>query len=509
MTDPFTPVLPLQDRVDEFLRALAKDDEIFRLLKLSFGRVILNRKIDDFTKLAGDVDLGRRWLQRAIRLDSEWLRRTDNLGRPKKLMKFSDIPGILREIRKCHTKEAQSLAQIVVAEGDEEWFADLDGGFHLVKLKSRQALIREGGALQNCLGDGYYDDWLAKDEFMYLVLRDERSRSHAIAEIASDDNRVLEVRGKQNKTPVMKYLAPLARFFTEREWPIRNHWRRGFVIDDVGVVHDTIPDRLSLRGDLIIEDCEDVVLPRELAVTETIHVNRCTISKPAEHMTAAYLLVEGGSGEFLAWGVSVRNMIEYKPDAAFISIGQTVSVDGPLQMDDNQHIKCMPVELRVSDWFGGRSTRFERFGDDTQILGVLGMAGASAFGRFCLDADRNVVQVGDMVEIVENVKGVNHRRNGDLRGTFGSLVEPMGHDGGLLEYPGEDEVRALAMVSASFRRVSRVHVSGVNSPFARMCNGTIVVDVSAEASVSAEPDDEYDFGTFDFDVLFDQRDGVN
>jgi hypothetical protein len=508
MTDPITQDLPLLNRVDDWLRAVANDDEMFRLLKLCFGRVILNQKMDDFAELKFEVGHCRRWLQRAIRLDSDWLRRTDNLGRPKKLMKFSDIPGIMREIQKCDAKVEQSLAQTAVAEGDEEWFADLDGGFHLVKLKSRQALTREGGALQNCLGDGGYDDRLAKAEFTYLVLRDRRSRSHVIVEVSSDDNRVIELRGKQNATPLMKYLAPLAKFFAEREWPIRNHWRRDFLIDDVGVVHEAVPDRLCLRGDLFMEDCKDVVFPRELAVSESIYVNRCTISKPAEHLTTGYLLVEGGSGDLLAWDISVRNMIEYTPDAAFLSIGKNVSVDGPLQMEGNQHIEFMPVSLRVSDWFGGNSTRFLRFGEDTRILGVIGLVGATASGSFCLDADRNVIHAGDMVEIVGNVKGVNRGRHGDLRGTFGSLVEPLAHDGGLIEYPGEGEVRTLGMISTSFRRVSKVRISGLDSQYASKPDGTIVVDVATADRSPAELDDEYDFGTFDFDVLFDQRDGA-
>lgn len=119
MTVSLTPERPLHERVDEWLRAISDDDEIFRLLELSFGRVILNRKIEDFEKFKREVDIGRRWFKRAIELKSEWLNRLDDLGRPKKLMKFSDIAGIGKEIQKANVKEAQHFAQIVVTESDE------------------------------------------------------------------------------------------------------------------------------------------------------------------------------------------------------------------------------------------------------------------------------------------------------------------------------------------------------------------------------------------------------
>lgn len=503
MTDPFTPERSLTDRVDEWLRRIANDDEIFNLLKLSIGRVVVNRKIEDFRSLDQEAEACRRWIARAIEMKSEWLGRVDDLGRPKKLLKFSDVPGIVKEVRKSQVKEAQHFARTVVSDIDEEWFADLEGGFHLVKLKTRRALLREGGTLQNCLGDGDYDEHLANGEYQYFVLRDERGRSHAIAEVRSADNLVWEFRGKQNVSPKMKYLAPFARFITEREWPIINRWRWGFVIDDQGRVLqvDSLPDKLNLRGDLKFFNCEDIVLPRELVVTGFLHFRKSSISVPSEEMSARTIVVESSSGGHLARHVVVRDFLELKPDADLAYIGDVVSVDGPLQMDDNEHIQFMPDHLRVADWFGGRGTRFKEFGADTRIRGCINMRRASAAGTFSLDADRHVVQVGDTVEIIDNVRGVNGVNHGDLRGKFASLVEPMGHDGGILEYPGADEARTISMVASSFRKVPRLPISALESCCTQVSNDGIVVDLFPERAASPLNDD-YDFDDFDFDLIF-------
>lgn len=443
MTDPFVPERPLTDRVDEWLRGQVNDDEIFNLLRLSIGRVVVNRKIEDFGKLGQEVEAARRWFSRAIEMGSEWLRRTDNLGRPKKLMKFSDIPGIVKEIRKSQVKEAQYFAKITVSENDEEWFADLEGGLHLVKLKTKQALLREGGVLQNCLGDGDYDKYLSTDEFFYLVLRDDRSRSHAIAEVRASDNLVWELRGKQNKTPKLKYLVPFARFTAEREWPIINRWGDGMVIDDVGHVHFVAskPDRLSLRGDLKFFRCQDIVLPAELSVTGLLSIRKSQISQFSDRLCAGKVVVEDSSGPALASHLVVREMLELKPDAAFESIAHTLVVDGPIQMQNNHHVLDMPSCLHVADWLQANDTRFELFGEDTKLLGCVVVKGAASYERFTLDVDRNVVHPGDMVEIIGGVKGVNERLYGDIRGKFGALVQPMGVDGGVVEFLGRARSR--------------------------------------------------------------------
>lgn len=478
MTDPFVPLPSLSDRVHEWLRGLTTDDDIYRLLSVSFGRVVINRKIENFTILANEVEAGRRWFARAIELKLDWLDRLDEMGRPKKLMKFSNIPGIVKEIRKSQVKEAQRFATITISDSDEEFFAELEGGFHLVKLKTKQALLREGGALQNCLGDGDYDEHLASDRFTYLVLRDSRSRSHAVAEVRTSDNLVWDIRGKQNALPKVKYLAPLASFITERGWPLINRWDAGFVIDDVGRVHyvDSKPGKLSLRGELKIYGCKNVVLPTDLSVTGFLSILGSNIAEPAEFIKAGVVVIERSTGSRLAHHVVVRNSFEIKADADFAALADALVVDGPLQMKNNEFVKQMPSHLRISDWLQANGTQFERFGDDTQILGCVDVTEAKSHGGFTFDADRMVVHPGDMVEIIGGVQGVNRRIHGDLKGKFGALAFVIGSDGGVVDYPGDTGIDSVPLLGSAFRKVlnARLEHGGAYTD-----SGDIVVDFSS------------------------------
>lgn len=375
-----------------------------------------------------------------------------------------------------------------------------------MQLNSRQALLREGGVLQNCLGEGEYDEPLAKDECMYLVLRDERSRSHAVAEVMTDDNMVWDIRGKQNLIPKMKYLAPFAKFFAERQWPIMNRWKSGIVIDDLGHVHsvNSIPDRLSLRGDLEFFNCRDVVLPRELNVTGLLTIRKSKISQMSDQMSAGGVIVGESSGPALATTLYVGDVLELKPDAEFSSIAEVLAVDGPLQLTGNQFVKTMPSYLRVADWLQADGTSFERFGDDTQILGCLDVHGAQSYGGFTLDADRNVVHLGDMVEIIGSVKGINERRRGVIPGKFGSLMRPIGIDGGIVEFPGETQLDSLALIATAFRKVPSPAVTLFSNQTVRVEDGSIVVDLFTpeETFATSENGDVYDPGEFFFDLVF-------
>lgn len=481
MTDPFVPLPPLTDRVHEWLRGLTSDDDIYRLLSLSFGRVVVNRKIEDFTRLANEVEAGRRWFARAIELKLDWLDRLDELGRPKKLMKFSDIPSIVKEIRKSHVKEAQRFATVTLSHSDEELFAELEGGFHLVKLKTKQALLREGGALQNCLGDGDYDEHLASDRFSYLVLRDSRSRSHAVAEVRTSDNLVWDIRGKQNALPKIKYLAPLSGFITERGWPIINRWDAGFVIDDVGHVHlvASRPNKLNLRGDLKINGCKDVVLPKDLSVTGFLSIWGSDIAEPSGFIRAGDVVIEKGSGSQLAHHVVVRNNFEIKADADFEALADALVVGGSLQMKHNEFVKKMPSHLRIADWFQANGTQFERFSDDTQISGCVDVSDAKSHGTFTFDADRMVIYPGDMVEIIGGAQGVNKRIHGDLKGKFGALAFVVGSDGAVVEFPRDTDIGSVPLLGAAFRKVlnARLQHGDVYTE-----SGDIIVDFSSLGS---------------------------
>jgi hypothetical protein len=490
MTDNSIDERPLDERVDSWLQGLAGDDEVFRLLRLCFGRVILKRKIEHFTKLASDVNAGSRWLRRSIEMKSDWLGNVDDLGRPKKIMKFSDIDGIMKEIRKSYGKEAQFFAQAVATNEDEEWFADLDDGYHLVKLKSRKALLREGGVLQNCVGDGGYDRALSDGKFQYLVLRDNRNRSHAIAEIRAKDNLVWEFLGKQNAVPKDKYLLPFVKLITERDWPIINRWHRGIVIDDCGQVHRTTvaPENLCLRGDLWITGCTDVQLPMNLTVSGYLKVTGTSISKPSDTMNVDDLHVENSSGTCLANHLVVFNRLELREDAVFSSIATTLVVGGTMAIHNNHHVKEMPYYLRVSDNLQAWNTRFEEFGYDTQVKGLIDVYQNTNLRGFMLDTDRNILRSGDIVHITHDLNGVNHRDHPGLGGQFGVVRSCLSTDGGAVLYASDFGLAEVKIIGSKLRKIKHVRNIPWHKGTVTSEGDTIHFDPFTERPVAAEED---------------------
>ncbi|MNL88928.1 hypothetical protein D3C87_2189540 [compost metagenome] len=57
------------------------------------------------------------------------------------------------------------------------------------------------------------------------------------------------------------------------------------------------------------------------------------------------------------------------------------------------------------------------------------------------------------------------------------------------------------MVASSFRRVRRLPISAPESCYAQISDDGIVVDLYPERAASPL-DDDYDFGDFDFDLVF-------
>jgi hypothetical protein len=195
---------------DDFVRRLAVENGFGPRLKelayISFGRIALKecRRDVSWCRRQSGVMVNHiaDWLAAAVATEAAWLSNVDNQGRPKKLMKFGSLAAMHAEadkhMRRRSAKESQRLTV-----HDEELFADGDGGFHLVQLKTSAALDRESAAMRHCVGHGAYDDLLKNEEYAMLSLRDVHGRQHATIEVYK--GKVFQFRGKANSTPKSDY----------------------------------------------------------------------------------------------------------------------------------------------------------------------------------------------------------------------------------------------------------------------------------------------------------------
>lgn len=447
---------PLAAQISVWLGTLTPRPEVTWLLHVSVGRVLVKTRTEDYKQHTHTVERIRDWLAQAVDAKADWLNRLDHLGRPKKLLKFSTIDGIVKEVMKAHAIEEQHLSRIVLNEEDEAFFADLGDGFHLVRLTSSKGLQRESGILHNCLSDQKYRDNVETGKFCYYVLRDAHSKSHLVMEVGASDSLVWEIRGKQNRPPKLKYLLPVVRFLTDREWPIRNDWSSGLLIDSVGRVHFTsnLPDVIDLRGNLTIFGCDEVALPPTLAVSGQMRLKKSRIVKPAEQLTATKIFIEDAAGPSLARSISVKHQFEMNNSAVFIQIADSLEVGTSFCMQENQHVIEMPDRLHVGNWMDVCGTSFKKFGKHTQVLGCLISREAAVEYSHTLDSKRNVIQADDLVQVTGDLIGPSQCGYANLRGRCGCVVRTYGSDGCLVSFEnGEGGFVELATIGSDLIRL--------------------------------------------------------
>lgn len=90
----------------------------------------------------------------------------------------------------------------------------MDDGYYVVRLMTPEALDRESGVMQHCIGQGAYDHKLEDGNFVYLSMRDRFGKAHATMELDVRPVRgpiLVQCQGKQNRPPEAAYVGLLTR----------------------------------------------------------------------------------------------------------------------------------------------------------------------------------------------------------------------------------------------------------------------------------------------------------
>lgn len=265
-----------------YVRKLTDDMRVLELLELSLGRVLANAGKDG--SFVFDLVNGQQathitdWLTAAVVNDEEWLRNVDENDRPKKLMKFGDVASIVREADKAMAKLANKQRVVTLVEGDEELYAELEDGYHVVRLMTPAALDRETSVMRHCIGGGAYDHKVGTENFDYLSLRDRFGKSLVSMELEtwqSRGPRMIQIFAKMNATPTADLVRLLAPMFKERG--IRLGQVGDIVFGKDWTMHDirSLPSEFSLWGSLEIRDIGNLVLPEKLRVEGDLSIEGC------------------------------------------------------------------------------------------------------------------------------------------------------------------------------------------------------------------------------------------
>lgn len=341
-------------QIDKYLEDNVADESVLPLLKLCLGRVL--KRLGEGWKDAVTRDDFRHicdWLSAALLDKSPWLSRLDDLGRPKKLMKFSTVKGILAEADKAMLVFAQKHGNLKLAEGEEAVWLDLENGYVLVRLLTPVALDRESAVMQHCIGGGGYDRYLESGERLLLSLRDAYGKAHATIEVRVSDGRIVQLQGKQNALPDRRYLAAMRTAFLRPDFnPSEIMERLGFVLSSSGEMLDkyNLPPDVEIVGDLSFRWPKDGFdLPEGLTVLGTLKIHGYRHRGLPSGLTVR--------GAFILTECEVERL------PADLTILGNIDINGPLR--GLPHGFAAPADLKL------RSVSFSHFPNEMTVAGAL------------------------------------------------------------------------------------------------------------------------------------------
>lgn len=357
--------------------------KVFELMKLSVGRILMK---GIYKGISFDVDAPNPsfqhiydWLSVAVENNESWLSNVDEQGRPKKLMKLSTIEQAVREADKAMRKANQRLGNLMLEEGHEAIYAELNGGYSIVRMLTPQALDNESVRMQHCIGHGSYDGKVCDSSNLYLSLRDRYGKPHITFEISvvDDSDRFLvhQMYGKQNLPPVSKYLRVLDDWTDLRRLDFDKNSTKDYLFNTDGKIYavSDLPDGFVARSDIVFGTTTKH-LPRSLhALKDVAFVQSEVKTLPEGWIVEGSLVIWGNNfseipagtvvkEDFHARGVTIDNI----GDACSFGslnleggkvkkIGSGVKIDGKLSIEKS-NIQHLPSDIQFKDLFASGSS---------------------------------------------------------------------------------------------------------------------------------------------------------
>lgn len=304
------------------------------LLEVSLGRVLARLADTDLEKaIRSDMERLfhiRDWLKASLLGNATWLARTDDKGRPVKIMKCGSVDALAREADEWMRRETARIG-IVELDGTHEAVEfHLADGWRIVRLLTPEALDAESKAMQHCVGHGSYDGHLGSKGYRILSLRDPFGKPHATLEIAHG---VLhQMQGKQNRGLNASYANRVAEYLTKGGVEISRH-----VIDLIKDVHgvvyhvDDLPCVLETVSDLNLDSSShDVRLPTIIRTEGYLVLSGERFLTTPEEITAGKgLSVSRGALDDLPERLSVAGYLNI-PSILASKLPKGFTVDGTL-----------------------------------------------------------------------------------------------------------------------------------------------------------------------------------
>lgn len=332
---PFAPEMEVEDLADLYSVHVARTGE--------------RNVVPEMSPLEA-VEHVLEWLTWSVRDDVHWLKRQDGAGGIPKLLKLGSIPAMVIEADRSIAKlQARHMEQ---EDGeDAEVVMDLADRYRIWRLKSPRALRNETAMMQHCLGLGGYDSRLRTGTDVFYSLRTRTGKSHATMHVRRDGDRnvVVELRGKQNRMPILRYRR-LVLPFLDREgfdWG-KASAHSGIVVaeDDRHYPYEVLPEGLAVR-DLDVSRYRTVVdvtvLPR---FTRNLRLGDVQLAALPENWTVPGNLDLAGSDiGSLPAGLHVKGDLDLTSTRRLRRLPPDLVVDGALILN-NSKAREIPATIR-------------------------------------------------------------------------------------------------------------------------------------------------------------------
>ncbi len=121
----------------------------------------------------------RDWIKGAMLNNADWTHKTDQKGRPRKLLKLATIEQAYAEADKAMKLQAETLRnkfgqntnfEAEEANGDIETIMSFEDGHRIVRMLTPAALKKETAFMGHCIGQGAYDEAVQGDELRFYSL---------------------------------------------------------------------------------------------------------------------------------------------------------------------------------------------------------------------------------------------------------------------------------------------------------------------------------------------------
>ena len=155
---------------------------------------------------------------------------------------------------------------------------DLVDGLSAYQLTTPEALDFESEYMGHCVGKGGYDKGVKDGTTKIYSIRDERGEPHCTIQV--NGNNIMQIKGKQNKAPIRKYVPAIKMFIEQTKLNPEHDLKNIGLIKQDGKLYDVfnLPKNFVVKGDLDLSRMELEKLP-DLSTVTVMGIFNCSKNK--------------------------------------------------------------------------------------------------------------------------------------------------------------------------------------------------------------------------------------